>query len=154
MENDCDLQLLSVISLIYHDRPLILQVTLWRGTGSTLSVCCFWLAERGERGSLWFSNGFLSRGAWVRKPSRFLQRRVPSSASVARILWLSRQLFSTMAFARLWLLACGSSALEESIYAGWLLFLCVSAQLVTCDTKLRDQCKGTPCNRYKSDQKR
>uniref|UniRef100_A0A7N6BY56 LCCL domain-containing protein n=1 Tax=Anabas testudineus TaxID=64144 RepID=A0A7N6BY56_ANATE len=26
--------------------------------------------------------------------------------------------------------------------------LLVSAQLVTCDTKLRDQCKGTPCNRY------
>ncbi|XP_010785406.1 cysteine-rich secretory protein LCCL domain-containing 1-like [Notothenia coriiceps] len=26
--------------------------------------------------------------------------------------------------------------------------LCFSAQLVTCDTKLRDQCKGTPCNRY------
>uniref|UniRef100_A0A4W4F6Z9 LCCL domain-containing protein n=1 Tax=Electrophorus electricus TaxID=8005 RepID=A0A4W4F6Z9_ELEEL len=23
-----------------------------------------------------------------------------------------------------------------------------TAQLVTCDTKLRDQCKGTPCNRY------
>uniref|UniRef100_A0A671XHG6 Cysteine rich secretory protein LCCL domain containing 1 n=1 Tax=Sparus aurata TaxID=8175 RepID=A0A671XHG6_SPAAU len=29
-----------------------------------------------------------------------------------------------------------------------LLCLCFSAQLVTCDTKLRDQCKGTPCNRY------
>ena len=25
--------------------------------------------------------------------------------------------------------------------------LCNSAQLVTCDTKLRDQCKGTTCNR-------
>lgn len=28
---------------------------------------------------------------------------------------------------------------------------CFSAQLVTCDTKLRDQCKGTTCNRYSSD---
>uniref|UniRef100_A0A665VL81 LCCL domain-containing protein n=1 Tax=Echeneis naucrates TaxID=173247 RepID=A0A665VL81_ECHNA len=28
------------------------------------------------------------------------------------------------------------------------LYVCVSAQLVICDTKLRDQCKGTPCNRY------
>lgn len=27
---------------------------------------------------------------------------------------------------------------------------CISAQLVTCDTKLRDQCKGTTCNRYTS----
>lgn len=27
---------------------------------------------------------------------------------------------------------------------------CFSAQLVTCDTKLRDQCKGTTCNRYGS----
>lgn len=29
---------------------------------------------------------------------------------------------------------------------------CLSAQYVTCDTKLRDQCKGTPCNRCGSDQ--
>uniref|UniRef100_A0A8C2ZLT5 Cysteine rich secretory protein LCCL domain containing 1 n=1 Tax=Cyclopterus lumpus TaxID=8103 RepID=A0A8C2ZLT5_CYCLU len=29
-----------------------------------------------------------------------------------------------------------------------LLRSCFSAQFVTCDTKLRDQCKGTPCNRY------
>lgn len=28
---------------------------------------------------------------------------------------------------------------------------CLSAQYVTCDTKLRDQCKGTPCNRCGSD---
>ncbi|KAF3835939.1 hypothetical protein F7725_028497 [Dissostichus mawsoni] len=26
------------------------------------------------------------------------------------------------------------------------------SQLVTCDTKLRDQCKGTPCNRYSSEE--
>ncbi|XP_069369109.1 cysteine-rich secretory protein LCCL domain-containing 1 isoform X3 [Paralichthys olivaceus] len=26
--------------------------------------------------------------------------------------------------------------------------LCYKGQLVTCDTKLRDQCKGTACNRY------
>lgn len=31
------------------------------------------------------------------------------------------------------------------------LYSCLSAQYVTCDTKLRDQCKGTPCNRCGSD---
>lgn len=32
------------------------------------------------------------------------------------------------------------------------LCFCLSAQYVTCDTKLRDRCKGTPCNRCGSDQ--
>lgn len=31
------------------------------------------------------------------------------------------------------------------------LWSCLSAQYVTCDTRLRDQCKGTPCNRCVSD---
>uniref|UniRef100_A0A3Q3D5S7 Cysteine rich secretory protein LCCL domain containing 1 n=1 Tax=Hippocampus comes TaxID=109280 RepID=A0A3Q3D5S7_HIPCM len=30
----------------------------------------------------------------------------------------------------------------------FLSYSCFAAQLVTCDTKLRDQCKGTTCNRY------
>uniref|UniRef100_A0A3B4CYK3 LCCL domain-containing protein n=1 Tax=Pygocentrus nattereri TaxID=42514 RepID=A0A3B4CYK3_PYGNA len=31
---------------------------------------------------------------------------------------------------------------------GQPLLVCFAAQLVSCDTKLRDQCKGTTCNRY------
>lgn len=38
-----------------------------------------------------------------------------------------------------------------TIQRPFFLCSCVSAQLVSCDRKLRDQCKGTPCNRYSWD---
>uniref|UniRef100_A0A7N8Y173 Cysteine rich secretory protein LCCL domain containing 1 n=1 Tax=Mastacembelus armatus TaxID=205130 RepID=A0A7N8Y173_9TELE len=36
----------------------------------------------------------------------------------------------------------------ECLRHGWITDLPGTAQLVSCDTKLRDRCKGTPCNRY------
>lgn len=39
-------------------------------------------------------------------------------------------------------------AMQKSAVLFFFSVLFLAAQLVTCDTKLRDQCKGTTCNRY------
>uniref|UniRef100_A0A8C7YZG2 Cysteine rich secretory protein LCCL domain containing 1 n=1 Tax=Oryzias sinensis TaxID=183150 RepID=A0A8C7YZG2_9TELE len=42
----------------------------------------------------------------------------------------------------------GGGCRDNLCNKGMQPFVSVSAQLVACGTKLRDQCKGTPCNRY------
>lgn len=128
--------------------PEFLFVLAERAWGVSVTHCC-----------VFFFNGFLSAAqtACNSNMRRFFSFCWPSWIVSACLVWFWKHcnvaspvvLHSTGYWELvIWSRAC---SLNVPFHAGAFYeepFVSVSAQLVACGTKLRDQCKGTPCNRY------